>query len=175
MASLAQAAGTLATILAVQLLIGLALAGGIAKCWSICRRPGTNTKCVVALMLLLIACLIPSVSRTLSLIIPIPFAPVITLFSVAVVLSSAVLAVIGLRECSQHHYTQGRAQATWVLVLSAIVAILPIAFLAQARWNFLGASQTASRGRVVTHEDLNFKSSLSLATAGEKWKVTRLI
>ena len=164
MAFFAQAAETL-TMLAVQVLISLVLAGGIAKCWSISRRPGTNTKCVMALMLLLIACLIPFVSRTLSAIVPIPFPLIIALCEFAIILAAGVLAVIGLREYSRGRYVQGKAQAIWALTLSGIVAILPLALLAQLKWNFLSTGGTATAGRVVTREDLNFK----FFVPGHRW------
>lgn len=164
MAFFAQAAEIL-TMLAVQVLIMLVLAAGIAKCWSISRRPATNTKCVMALMLLLIACLIPFVSRTLSVMVPIPFPLIIVLFEFAIILAAGVLAVVGLREYSRGRYVQGKAQAIWTLALSGVVAILPIAFLMQLKWNFLGITTTGKAGHVVTHESLNFK----FFVPGERW------
>jgi hypothetical protein len=164
MAFFAQAAEIL-TMLAVQILISLVLVAGIAKCWSISRRPGTNAKCVMALMLLLVACLIPFVIRTLSVIVPIPFPQIVALGEFAIILAAGVLAVIGLREYSRGRYTQGKLQAIWALALSGVVAILPIALLAQLKWNFLGMAGTASPSRVLTHEELNFK----FFVPGQRW------
>jgi len=152
-------ADELPTILAVLLLVILGLAAGIAKCWSVSRRPAANAKCVMALAVFLIGCLVPVLTQTLSLIVPIPFLSLITFTSFGIILASAVLAVVGLREYSRRAgtYAQGKTQAICALALSALVACLPLAFLAQLRWDILPTSGPPAGARVLLFEDLNFK------------------
>jgi len=168
MSFLAQSDGNMATILAVQVLMMLVLSAGVAKCWSISRRPTTNAKCVMALALLLIACLIPFVSRTLSLIVPVPFPGLITFVSFAIILAAAVLAFVGLRECSRERgrYAQGKAQAVWTLASSSVVAALPFLLLAQARWHVIGVPNAPMTAQVLVFTNLNFK----FFVPGDPWR-----
>src|SRR5688572_12536527 len=56
-----QSAGYAAGQVAGQVIMLLAVAAGLYKCWSISRRPQTNTKCVLALAIFLVVWLVSGV------------------------------------------------------------------------------------------------------------------
>jgi hypothetical protein len=142
-------------------LLSVLLICGIAKCWSISRRPATNAKCVMALSLVLVAWLIPFVWQGLSLLVPsLPLVSmVVSLISLGIVFAAAVLAVTGLREYSRqrNRYTQGKVQAIWTLVLSVLIGTLPIVTAVEMRWNVLGTRNPPVGARVMVFHELNFK------------------
>jgi hypothetical protein len=114
----------------------LCLIGGIAKCWSISRRPSTNRKCVLALMLLLFAWLLSLFRASLSIVFPVPEVVdlVFTLAAFAITMAAAVLAVVGLGEYSQgKRFIHGRAQAIWTLCLSAVILASTFYSVSRAR------------------------------------------
>ena len=172
----AQAYGNLVTFLLIEVLVILALIAGIAKCYSISRRPTTNTKCVMALGLLLLACLIPHLSQTASAIVPLPFPELAEFISLAITLGSAVLAVIGLREYSRSRgaYKQGKAQAIWTLALSAFVAAYPIRSSPRRDGTSCVSRNLASQLRYWC-SPTSISGSSCLANHGRKRKVTRSI
>src|SRR5262245_36345342 len=94
-------------LILVQLTVILGMLIGIAKCWSISRRPTTNAKCVLALQLVLIGWLSWIGYLCLSTIIgaPLPFALLVSIASSGIILAAAVLAVVGLQE-----YSRGRGR-----------------------------------------------------------------
>src|SRR6266542_1321962 len=108
----------------------LVLLAGIRKCWSISRRPTTNTKCIMGLMMILIAWLLFAVCPWLLILIPalVLIYGVVAMVSFGITMAAAVLAVVGLQEVSRRRdqYTQGRAQAISTLVLSGLVPTLMI-------------------------------------------------
>lgn len=152
------------------MLVILALIAGIAKCWSVSRRPATNTKCVMALGLLLVAFLIPNLSQTASAIVPVPFGELADFVSLAVTLASAVLALVGLREYGRGRsaYKQGKAQAIWALALSALVAAYPILSLAQSKWNILSIEKPRLTAQALEFTNFNFR----FFVPGEPWSQT---
>ena len=166
---LAEVEGAWAASLLVQLIVLLALLGGVAKCWSISRRPRTNTKCVMALQLMLIGWLIPLGYIGFSTLLgyPLPFDWLVSMVSFAVVLAAVVLAFLGLHEYSrgQGRYTQGKVQAICTVVFGGLVAVLPILAAVEARWNVFGTRSGPAGARVLVFEDLNFR----FFTPGGRW------
>jgi len=144
-----------------ELMVVLALLFGIAKCWSIARRPATNAKCVVSLQLVLIGWLVWIGYLCFSTVIgaPLPFVRLISTTSSGIVLAAAVLAVVGLREYSRggQRFRQGRTQAVCALIASGLMTVFPILVLVEARWNILGASNAPAGARFMVFDDLNFR------------------
>jgi len=145
----------------ITIVLGLAiLVAGIAKCWSISRRPTTNKKCVLGLMLLLVAWVISFCRTALIALIPVPasVALFVALGSFGVAMAAAVLAAAGLHECSRTaYYTQGKAQAIWTLVLSATIIALTIFVAKGFTPHGSGKDRYALGGRPLVFQEHNFK------------------
>ncbi len=148
-------------VVVAEVIMVLALFAGIAKCWSISRRPMTNAKCVLALQLVLVGWLIWVGCLCLSTVLrtPLPFLGVVSLTSSGIILSAAVLAVVGLREYSRGRgcFGQGRVQAVSALIASLLITVFPILVLVEARWNVLGTRSSPAGARVLVFDDLNFR------------------
>ena len=105
------------------ILIGI----GILKCIEIARRPATNTKCVLSLMMVLVSWILLMVlgefkdSESIWLLRVIIILPVFCL-----ILASIVVAILGLVELKSApgKYNQGKRQAVWSLILSGILTCL---------------------------------------------------
>ena len=142
-------------------IVGLSLTGGIAKCWSISRRPETNAKCVMALAVLLAGWLTLVVSIVLFSLIPLPaiIDQIISMVSFGMTLAGGVLATVGLREYSRRgsQFKQGRAQAISALVLSGSLLVSLLALIVEARWNVFGTRNPPVGARVLVFQDQNFR------------------
>jgi hypothetical protein len=145
----------------VAAILGLSLTGGIAKCWSISRRPGTNVKCVLALAVLLASWLTHVANVVLVSLIPVPtiFGQVISMVSFAMTVAAGVLATVGLQEYSRGkgQFKQGRIQAISALVLSGLLLVSEIALVVEARWNVFGTRSAPVGARVLVFQDQNFR------------------
>lgn len=109
-------------------LVMLALLGvGAFKCWSISRRPATNTKCALGLMFMLGAWWVIALASA-CFGSSVPLRPLVVLFTLggfALMLSSVILSIIGLVEYAQAaaRYQQGRAQAIWALAICGVFGV----------------------------------------------------
>src|SRR5262245_19518158 len=146
------------TILAI---VGFCLVAGIVKCWSIAHRPTANTKCVSALMVMLIGWLLSFIKARLT-----AFAPmagtldlVFSLAAFGLCMAAAVLAVAGLREYSQRpkRYKQGKIQAIWTIALSVVIMAALTSNVAKARSPPRFSNRYLVGGRPLVFEELNFK------------------
>src|SRR5438876_8347317 len=81
------------------------------------------------------------------------------MISSGIILSAAVMAVVGLREYSRggQRFTQGRAQAVCALIASGLITVFPILVLVEGRWNILGTRSAPAGARVLVFDDLNFR------------------
>ena len=150
-----------------QALIWVALLGGALKCWSISRRPTTNTKCALSLMIMFLAFILASgvgtITRILSPSPRLAFAGgFLGLGMMAALVTATVLAILGLIECSKQRdvYTQGRAQAIWTLVLASIMFLIAgTGFIKglQRASGFGTATGQSQPGKILTFDDLNFR------------------
>src|ERR1035438_535465 len=113
-----------------QALVWIALLAGAWKCWSISRRPTTNTKSALALMLMLLAFLLASGAGML-----LPNAGtsswmsatygLLSLTMLGLMVTAIVLGTLGLIELSARPgvFVQGRAQAIWALSLAGVIGL----------------------------------------------------
>jgi hypothetical protein len=152
-------------------LVVLMLAATI-KCWTISRRPTTNTKCALSLMLLCVAFLITGTHAILSRFIPyIPanrvVAGILGLVIFGLIVTAIILAIIGLVEYSRHHesYNQGRSQAISALGLTVFMLIFGIQGAVTGYKRAHGFSNEKAN-ELVKFEDLNFQ----FRTPGYPWK-----
>jgi len=150
----------------VPVLIVLAFVAGAIQCWVISRRPRTNRKCALALMLLLIAWVpLPLALGTLAPLLGLPPLSLefLTLVCSALIIAAAVLAVIGLREFSgtQGYYTQGRRQAVATLLGGPALVIVLISNVVRDRSEVV----VPPGQRVMRFDELNFK----FYSPGEPW------
>jgi len=150
-----------------QAIVWIALLGGAWKCWSISRRPTTNTKCALSLMILLLAFVVgssagifaSSVGTSPVMAVVIELVSLLTLGMVATVI---VLAILGLIELSTRPgvFVQGRAQAIWALALAGVIGLIAgVGFVSGIlrsgrSWATAG---TGRPGQVLTFDDLNFR------------------
>lgn len=150
-----------------QAFVFIALLGGVWKCWSISRRPTTNTKCALSLMFVLLAFLVAS---TMGILVQgfgtAPLMSVVTgllcLTMLGLMATAIVLAILGLTEFSTQRgaFNQGRAQAIWALVLAGVICLIAGAGFVAAVVRGFRPSATAGQGRpgqVLTFDDLNFR------------------
>ncbi len=154
----------------------LLLTAALLKCVAIARRPATNVKCVVSLMLVLGSLLISSllgivgtfiasdaITSTLRLI--------NALAALCLLLGAIVVGILGLTECQDRRsgYKQGPAQAMWALGTSAVLITLAIAFsmgdfASPTEW-FRRPIPTGPPGTPLVYEDFNFR----FRTPGAPW------
>ena len=143
------------------------LVAGILKCWSISRRPTTNKKCALSLMIVLFTF---AMSGAIGIIRnELGPSPLLTALSGALGLAiigsltaAIVLAIIGLIEFSKRRdlYTQGRAQAIWALGLTGVMGVLAIVGVVNAirRADVFGAATRQSQpGKTLTFDEFNFQ------------------
>jgi tetratricopeptide (TPR) repeat protein len=145
-----------------QMLVVALLVWGMVKCWSISRRPTTNTKCVRSLLLLLAGWLA-------AVLLQIGFKSasaggrwVSVLMGLAVlgaVIGAIVLAVVGLVEYARKRdqYLQGRAQAIWALVLSGMFVVLFLGGALRSSQSRAALREKFKPGEAVIFADLNFQ------------------
>ena len=153
--------------IAGQVFIWIILLAGALKCWSISRRPATNTKCALSLMIVFLAFILASgagalmksfgTSPGLALV-----GGILGLGMLAALITAIVLAILGLADCSSQRgtYTQGRAQAIWTLVLAGIVCLITgIGFVKglQRASGFGAATGQSQPGKIVAFDDFNFR------------------
>jgi hypothetical protein len=150
-----------------QALVWIAFLAGAVKCWSISRRPTTNTKCALALMFMLLAFL--AAAAVGGLVQSAGTSPLLTavcgLLSLAMfglVLTAIVLGVLGLIEFSTRPgvFVQGRAQAIWALSLAGVIGLIAGASLISAIVRAARPSATAAQSRPglpLTFDELNFR------------------
>lgn len=144
-----------------------ALLAGALKCWTISRRPNTNTKCALSLMMILLAFMIAAIfgqmakevggSRWMALL-----GAIAGLGMMGLLVAGAVLAILGLVEYSKRRevYTQGRMQAIWTLALTGFMCVLSVAGLIGRiqRVNGQGVPWGQNQpGQILTFDDLNFR------------------
>ncbi|HWW00901.1 MAG TPA: transglutaminase domain-containing protein [Candidatus Acidoferrum sp.] len=149
---------------------GLVLIGflaGALKCWSISRRPTTNTKCALGLMFVLLGLLVSSALAILSQMMA--FTPARTLVAgllgtcfLGCLITGLVLAIIGLTELSRQPgvFVQGRAQAIWTLVLTGVFGVIFIFGAVagiQRAGQIAGSGRGAAAGQFVNFDELNFR------------------
>ncbi|HVV71412.1 MAG TPA: hypothetical protein VHI52_07935, partial [Verrucomicrobiae bacterium] len=151
--------------IAGQVFVWVALLAGALKCWSISRRPATNTKCALSLMFVLLvfpaAGSVALVTKALgdSALVPVAFA-VLGVVVLGLVIAALVLAILGLVEYSQKRdiYTQGRAQAIWTLSLGGVLCLAAIPGFIRARQRSQDWATGPSRpGKIITVDDFNFQ------------------
>ena len=114
-----------------QIFVWVALLVGDLKCWSISRRPATNTKCALSLMIVFLAMLIAGgIGAMIRVLGTTPGLAVLEgilgLGMLAALVTAIVLAILGLIEFSNQGdvYTQGKAQAIWTLVLAVVMCVI---------------------------------------------------
>jgi len=153
--------------IAGQIFVWVALFGGALKCWSISRRPATNTKCALSLMVVLLAfALAGGLQELMKNYGPssgLAFASgILGLGMMAGLVTAIVLAILGLVECSKQRdlYTQGRAQAIWTLTLAGVISVIAgagfIKGLQQAN-GFGSVTGQNQPGNMLAFDDLNFR------------------
>ena len=150
-----------------QVIVWVALLVGVWKCWSISRRPTTNTKCALALMLILLGFLVASLAGMLMQ--SVGTSPVIAvvgglvgLMMLGVMVTAIVLAILGLIELSRQPgaFTQGRAQAIWALALAGVIGLIAGAAFISTILRVSRPSATAGQnrpGQLLTFDELNFR------------------
>jgi tetratricopeptide (TPR) repeat protein len=153
--------------IAGQVFIWVALLAGALKCWLISRRPTTNAKCVLSLMLVLLAFAVASASSALTA--DIGTSPVSAigtgLLGVAAILlliTAIVLAILGLVEfyAQRGVYIQGNAQAIWALSLIAVLFVCAgVGFVAALQRSLRAGAEQSRPGKILTFDDLNFRFS----------------
>lgn len=147
-----------------MIFVWVLLGAGALKCWSISRRPTTNAKSAISLMLVLIGWLLASIigSAIRMVDLPIAFRALISMAGLAALalwIAAIVLAIVGLNEMAARPgvYTQGRAQSIWSIVLSGIVTVIfATGFLRTASQGFASTRVNRS-GSVMKFDDLNFQ------------------
>ena len=146
-----------------QAVVVIGMLAGVLKCWAISRRPTTNTKCALSLMLVLLAFLASSLVSMLSRFGSIPGRVVLTgllgLLFFGLIIASLVLAILGLVEMSRQPgvYTQGRGQAIWSLVLTGIMGMIFVGALFVGLSKGIGVAGNTKPGQMLTFDDLNFR------------------
>ncbi len=147
-------------------LLGGLLAGAL-KCWSISRRPTTNTKSAFALMFVLLTIGLASCLGTLTRKSSPTFglALVEGLMGIAMLgflVTAIVLGILGLIEFSQQRgvYTQGRVQAIWALALALVLGAFAVSGVIrgiQRQSGFAAVPSQSQAGKIFTFDDLNFR------------------
>lgn len=149
-----------------QAFVWIALLAGTLKCWSISRRPTTNTKCALALMLMLLGFLVAASVGLFAQ--SIGSSPVIVavrgllgLMMLGLIVTAIVFAILGLIEFARppRVFIQGRAQAIWTLALAGVmVSIAGAGFVSVILRNSGPSARTGKSrpGQLLTFDDLNF-------------------
>lgn len=163
--------------IAGHLLAVLLFLFGSLHCFRISRRPGTNAKCCLSLMCILLVFAIPILLSAGAVLAPGPvWFVLITLGSLALIplmVMSVVLAILGLLEYSRagSNYVQGRAQAVWALVLCGVIGLAFVAGLVHSV-----ARIATTKGRpapAMTNSQFNFVFR-SPPTGWSSWDISRL-
>lgn len=147
-----------------QLIFLVCIGLGVSKCLSIARRPGTNTKCVLALALVLGGLGIISGSTLLNRALPFGLAryaihTIGSFFFGVCVLAGIVLAILGQRELSTRptEFDRGRAQAVWSLVLALIFGSAFISGFVRGAKGQMPQTTIPIAGQVYSYPESNFK------------------
>ena len=153
--------------LAGQVFVWVALLAGALKCWSISRRPATNTKCALSLMIVLLSLIVAGslgvVVKQIGSSPAMAFAGgILGLALLATMVTAIVLAILGLVEFFRQPnvYSQGRAQAIWTLVLVGVFFLFAsVGFIRgwQRAHGFGLASGQSQPGKMLAFDDLNFR------------------
>jgi hypothetical protein len=153
--------------IAGQIFVWIALLAGALKCWSISRRPSTNTKCALSLMVVLIAFTIACCAVTIAKVLgPSPLLAVVSgflgLVMIGLIITAIILAILGLVEFSNRRdaYTQGRAQAIWALGLTGLICIFALTGFIKAMQRSYDSSLAAGHsqpGKILTFDEFNFQ------------------
>ena len=153
--------------IAGQIFVWVALLAGALKCWSISRRPATNTKCALSLMIVLLAFVVASCVGAMTK--ALGHTPLLAVASgilglvmIGLMITAIILAILGLVEFSGRRdvYTQGRAQAIWALSLAGLICVFALAGFFKAMQRSYGSSLAAGRsqpGKILTFDDFNFQ------------------
>jgi tetratricopeptide (TPR) repeat protein/transglutaminase-like putative cysteine protease len=159
-----------------RVVILLLTVGGILMCLAIIRRPTTNTKCVLALILVLVAFLVSGVLSVAATFLTSDAAAEVlglvrTLGSIALLLAAIVVGILGLLECQDRRsvFKQGSAQAAWALIISAVLvtASLSLGDFSSLLSSFASA-QVGAPGEPLVFEDRNFR----FRSPGVPWKTS---
>ena len=160
-------AATEAGRIAGQLFVWVALLAGVLKCWSISRRPATNTKCALSLMIVLLAFAVAGcVGAMTKMVGPSPLLVVVSgilgLALIGLIVTAIILAILGLVEFSNRRdaYIQGRAQAIWALSLTGLVCIFALTGFIKAIQRSYGSGLASGRtqpGNILTFDEFNFQ------------------
>jgi probable addiction module antidote protein len=120
--------------IAGQAFVWIALLAGALKCWSISRRPTTNTKCALALMLVLLGFVVAASVGVLmqnagTSPAMVAIRGLLALMMLGLMVTAIVLAILGLIEFPRppRVFVQGRAQAIWALALAGVMGLMAVA------------------------------------------------
>ncbi|HMJ90438.1 MAG TPA: hypothetical protein VK530_11505, partial [Candidatus Acidoferrum sp.] len=145
----------------------LAIGFGAAayKCWTLTRRATTNSKCVLSLMLVFLAMAAGQFVAAMVLLMPqrggtaavIPGLLGLGIF--AALGTAVVFAIWGLCEYSgeKDKYSQGRKQAIWTLVLSAVMVAFGVAGVVRGVQRGAAMKVQPVTGQPLVRDDYNFK------------------
>ena len=147
-----------------RVFVFICLVAGALKCWKISQKPTANRKCVLALMVLLLAfvsfaviglmpkSLFPSPGQRLIM-------GLLNMISVGLIMTAIILAILGLTENAKQPgvFAQGKLQAKWTLAISGLIILVGVS-------NYL---------RGLTRMETNEFSSYP-ATAVKTWGVVNL-
>lgn len=148
-------------------LVLLPLLLGIIKCASLMWRPTTHKLCVAALLVVLTAWLLFAAGATLSAELPVSQSPQSavpvlfgTLFGFLFFILAMVLGIVGLALYDRNRFRQGRRQAVWAIVMSALPLVVMmvsgcIAAIQAAKEKNPGNAATGD-ARTIKIEGFNF-------------------
>lgn len=147
----------------VSMILSALFAFGAFHCWTISRRPTTNTKCALSLMcVLLLFCITQGIQMmraaglangALAVV-----AVAVSLLALGVLGSGFVLAIIGLVEYAQdrERYNQGRSQAIWALVLYGIIGIIVLGAVVRQAGRMNAFTANSKAGEPLTNVARNY-------------------
>lgn len=134
---------------------------GIYKCFTIAKRPKTNTKCAVSLGLALSGYGVISAGVLVKKLYAFSYLinTVLVLIGMVLFIVSTVLAIIGLLEYKQG-FTQGKKQAVWALIVNCVFILLVgygvvQGFISKAQRHRSRIAQNQSDADII-NVDLNF-------------------
>lgn len=136
----------------------------LLKCLQVLRRPTSDRRCLAALTLVVVAWLVSLVGQFAQRLFELEARWLSVLagcVAVLLLITAAVLAIVGLATFDPVRHRQGRAQAIWVLVLCGLfaVGVLTVAALG-SRKEFPG-EESAQGGRPRVHERPEFNFALT--------------
>ena len=146
-------------------LLPLAFLIGVIKCVSIMRRPIASKLCVLALLLIFIALLIPTAVVFTTLLFPVmkidAFTAIAGILCVLLMIAALVVGIVGLATYDGNRFQQGRGQAVWAVVLGGLAAVgmvAGIAYGAVQAFNreSVAKAATSTGGEIIKITEFNF-------------------